>query len=69
MSTRTPTLDEIRSWAAVVSVEDGARALGISRSHMYELIRTDTCPVRVMKLGGSCRVITSSIVELLDIGH
>lgn len=61
----TPTLEEIRGWGATVSVSDAAWALGISRSQMYELIRIGESPVSVLKLG-SIRVITASLVSILD---
>jgi predicted DNA-binding transcriptional regulator AlpA len=62
----TPTLDEVRAWPGVVSVADAARALGISRSHLYDLIRTGEAPVKVLKLGSSARVITASLIKTLE---
>lgn len=43
-----PTLSEIHSWAATIDVCHAARALGISRSHLYELIKRDQVPFRVV---------------------
>jgi len=68
-ATRTPagpTLDEVRSWPATVSVEQAARALGISRAHAYDAIKTQTFPARSLPVGRRIRVITSSIVAVLD---
>jgi excisionase family DNA binding protein len=60
-----PSLDDIKAWPATVTVAEAALALGISRSHLYELIRVGEAPVRVLKLGASTRVITASLVEVL----
>lgn len=61
-----PTLDEIRAWPATVSVEVAAVALGVSKAHAYECIRTRRFPARTVPVGGRIRVITSSIVAVLD---
>lgn len=62
---RPPTLDDIKTWPATVSVAEAARALGISKSQLYELIRTNQAPVTTLNLG-SIRVITASLVRLLE---
>lgn len=61
-----PTLDEMRSWAATVDVPAAARALGISKSHLYELIKRGQVPFRVVAFGNRYRVITSSLVAYLE---
>ncbi|MER7969680.1 helix-turn-helix domain-containing protein [Streptomyces sp. NPDC096080] len=61
----TPTLDEIRQWPATVDVTNAARALGIGKSKLYDLIRRGEAPVKVLDVGAK-RVITSSIVRLLE---
>ncbi|MEU1286678.1 helix-turn-helix domain-containing protein [Kitasatospora sp. NPDC005856] len=61
-----PTLDEIRSWAATVDVPRVALALGISRSHLYELIKRGTVPFRVVQFGNRYRVITASLIAYLE---
>lgn len=60
-----PTLEDIKTWPATVTVAQAAKALGISRSHLYELIRIGEAPVKVLKLGSSARVITASLIEVL----
>ncbi|WAL67212.1 helix-turn-helix domain-containing protein [Amycolatopsis cynarae] len=60
------TLDEIRSWPATVDLPTAAAAIGVSRSHAYELANRDEFPCRVLKVGGRYRVVTSSLVALLD---
>lgn len=61
-----PTLDEIRSWAATIDVCHAALALGISKSHLYELIKRDEAPFRVVAFGSRYRVITASLVRYLE---
>jgi excisionase family DNA binding protein len=61
-----PTLDEIRTWAATVDVCQAARALGISKSHLYELIKRDQAPFRVVAFGTRYRVITASLIRYLE---
>ncbi|WP_307527033.1 helix-turn-helix domain-containing protein [Streptomyces umbrinus] len=60
-----PTLDDVRSWPATVSVKEAATALGISKSQLYDLIRTNEAPLSTIRVG-TIRVITSSLVKLLD---
>ncbi|MFD6974316.1 DNA-binding protein [Streptomyces sp. NPDC059949] len=60
-----PTLDELRTWPATVDVNQAAMALGISRSQLYALIKKNEAPVRVLDFG-SKRVVTSSLVRLLE---
>ncbi|MEU0214320.1 helix-turn-helix domain-containing protein [Streptomyces sp. NPDC006265] len=61
-----PTLDEIRSWGATVGVSHAARALGISKSHLYELIKRGEVPFRVVAFGSRYRVITASLLAYLE---
>ena len=63
---RKPTLDEIRTWPAVVEIQTAAPALGISRAYAYELARRGELPCRVLKVGSCLRVVTSSLVPLLE---
>jgi excisionase family DNA binding protein len=50
----------------MVSMEDAARALRISKSHGYQLVRDGEFPCRVVRLGGSVRVVTASLIALLE---
>lgn len=60
-----PTLDEVRGWPATVSVEQAAAALGISRAHAYDAIKTSTFPARALSVGRRIRVTTASILAVL----
>jgi len=66
MDGRTETLDDVRGWPAMVSMADAARALRISKSHGYQLARDGEFPCRVVHLGGSVRVVTASLIALLE---
>lgn len=66
MSAAAPTLDEVREWEATVPPSKAAKALGISKSHLNALIRNGEAPVKVLRLGGCNRVITASLVRLLE---
>jgi excisionase family DNA binding protein len=61
-----PTLDEIHSWAATIAVHQAAQALGISKSHLYELIKRGEVPFRVAAFGSRYRVITASLIRYLE---
>lgn len=60
-----PTLDDVRSWPATVDIPRAARALGISRSQLYALVKRGEAPVRVIDYGAK-RVVTASLVRLLE---
>ncbi|MEU2911244.1 hypothetical protein ACFYM3_06645 [Streptomyces massasporeus] len=40
--------------------------MGISKAYLYELIKTGQTPVWVLPLSGRHRVITASLVRLLE---
>ncbi|MGW2954836.1 helix-turn-helix transcriptional regulator [Streptomyces eurythermus] len=61
-----PTLADIRSWAATVDVARAASAVGISKSHLYELIKRGNAPFRVVAFGKRYRVITASLIAYLE---
>lgn len=61
-----PTLAEVRGWPATVGVGDASLALGISRAWGYELAARGQFPARVLKIGRRTRVVTASLVALLE---
>lgn len=65
-SAPAPTLADVRDWPATVDVAQAAKAFGISRSQMYEEIRTGAAPVRTLRFSTRIRVVTSSIVAALE---
>ncbi|MCX5419948.1 AlpA family transcriptional regulator [Streptomyces sp. NBC_00078] len=62
-----PTLAEVKDWPATISAEQCARALGISRAHIYELLKQGACPVKFLALGSGRKVfLTASLVRVLS---
>jgi hypothetical protein len=61
-----PTLAEVRKWPATVSVGDAARAIGCSRSHLYERVKQGDSPVKTIPVGTRHVVITADLVRLLS---
>jgi hypothetical protein len=61
-----PTLAEIKEWPATVNVPQAALALGISKRHLYELIKRGQAPVKVLPFGTRSVVTTQSLVTLLE---
>lgn len=66
MSKSRPTLAEIRKWPATVSVAEAARAIGCSRSHLYERVKRGDSPVKTIPVGTRHVVITADLVRLLS---
>lgn len=63
-----PTLTQIREWPATVDVAATCAALGISRSYGYQLIARGAFPCRVIVAGRRARVVTASLITLLEEG-
>lgn len=63
---QSPTLADVRAWPATCDVEDAGRALGISRSTAYELVRLGEFPARTIKAGARIRVLTVSLLTVLS---
>jgi excisionase family DNA binding protein len=61
-----PTLAEVQSWPATVTVTEAALALGISRSTAYKKARDGTLPVTVIRVGERVVVVTDSLLRLLS---
>lgn len=58
---------QLTALPAVLDVPTAARALGLSRTAAYELIRTGEWPTPVFRLGRLIRIPTAPILELLGI--
>jgi predicted DNA-binding transcriptional regulator AlpA len=61
-----PTIDQIKTWPAVIDIERAALALGISRSSLYVHVRENTCPVTVIRVGRRMKVLTTSLIAVLE---
>lgn len=64
-----PTLDDIRRWPATVGVDRGSSAVGFSRSWGYQLAAADEFPCQTIKIRGRTRVVTASLIRLLETGR
>jgi predicted DNA-binding transcriptional regulator AlpA len=61
-----PTLEEIRTWPATVSVEQASLAYGFSRSLGYQLARQGEFPAKVIRVGTRLVVVTADIISQLS---
>jgi predicted DNA-binding transcriptional regulator AlpA len=66
LTAERPTLKEVRTWPATVGIPPASAALGISRSHGYELAARDEFPARLIRAGGRVLVVTADLIKLLS---
>lgn len=60
-------LEELQNAGPTVSLWPTAgQAIGISKSHAYKLAREGQFPAKVIRVGASYRVVTASLLQLLD---
>lgn len=57
------------TWDGTGSVADASKALGFSRAKGYALVRCGEFPCRVLRVGRSTRVVTASLLRVLDSGE
>nr|WSW71321.1 helix-turn-helix domain-containing protein [Streptomyces sp. NBC_00995] len=57
------------TWGGTGSVEDASTAFGFSRAKGYDLVRRGEFPCRVLRIGRSTRVVTASLLRVLDSGE
>lgn len=66
-SVAPPTLAQLKKAAPpTLSLEEAAPYLGVSRSTAYESHRLGTFPVRTIRVSRRIRVITSSLIAVLE---
>lgn len=61
------TRAELLALPAAVPLETGNRALGIGRTQGYALAKRDEYPCKLLRLGGTYRVITASLLDVLGV--
>lgn len=67
MPPKRPTLADIRSWPATISVVEAAEALGCSKTYLYDRIKQGDSPVKTIPVGDRRYVvITADLVRLLS---
>lgn len=64
-----PAVEILRSAGPTVSTEESFKALGISRTLGYELIRRGEFPVRILRLGNRNRIPTAELRALLGMSE
>lgn len=57
------------TWDGTASVADASKALGFSRAKGYALVSRGEFPCRVLKVDRSTRVVTASLLRVLDSGE
>ncbi|WGD44826.1 helix-turn-helix domain-containing protein [Streptomyces cathayae] len=57
------------TWDGTGSVADASRALGFSRAKGYDLVRRGEFPCRVLRIGRTTRVVTASLLRVLESGE
>lgn len=57
------------TWGGAGSVEETSRALGFSRAKGYDLVRRGAFPCRVLRSGRTTRVVTASLLHVLESGE
>jgi hypothetical protein len=60
------TLAQVRELPAAVDVPTAALALSMSRSALYEAIAEGRCPVQTITVGRRIRVLTHSLIAVLE---
>ncbi|MFC8723798.1 DNA-binding protein [Streptomyces bacillaris] len=65
-ATPSITTRDLLDLPPTTDVETAARALGIGRTHAYNLARTDAFPCGVIRAGRSFRVVTADLQRVLQ---
>jgi hypothetical protein len=60
------SLAELKAMGATVNVPTAAAALGIGRATLYDAIAAGESPVRTLRVRKRLKVITASVIELLE---
>lgn len=63
--TVVPTLAEVEQWPATCSLTQGCAPLGVSESHLRDLVKRGKAPCQVLVIGNRYRVVTASLVRVL----
>jgi excisionase family DNA binding protein len=66
---KTPPIAQLRNGPPSVDLQTAAAVLGLGRTKAYEMARHGEFPVRVLRIGGSYRVPTAALLELLGISE
>jgi predicted DNA-binding transcriptional regulator AlpA len=64
---QTLKFTDLTDLPSVVDIVTAARALGLSRTHAYDLAKRDVFPCRVVRIGHAYRVPTADLLQLLGV--
>jgi excisionase family DNA binding protein len=59
-------IGQLRDGQPTVGVPEACQLLGISRSHGYQAVKRGVFPAKVLKIGGSYRVVAASLARVLE---
>jgi predicted DNA-binding transcriptional regulator AlpA len=59
------TADEMRALPAIIDVPTAGRVLGIGRTTAYALVNAGEWPTPVIRVGGSVRIPTAPLLDLV----
>jgi hypothetical protein len=62
------TAERVRDLGLVTNLEIAGQILGIGRSKAYEMVRSDSFPVTVMRVGRCYRVAVPALLTHLGLG-
>ncbi|MET9659041.1 helix-turn-helix domain-containing protein [Streptomyces sp. NPDC006510] len=57
------------TWGGTGSVAEASKVFGFSRAKGYDLVRQGKFPCRVLRIGRSTRVVTTSLLRVLESGE
>ncbi|MER8084377.1 hypothetical protein ACIO6T_19695 [Streptomyces sp. NPDC087532] len=57
------------TWSGTSSVADASKAFGFSRAKGYDLVRQGQFPCRILQIGRGTRVVTASLLRVLESGE
>jgi hypothetical protein len=60
------TLAQIRRWPPTCSVCEAASALGVSKTALYDALGRGERPVQVIRVGRTMKVLTHSLIRVLE---
>jgi predicted DNA-binding transcriptional regulator AlpA len=58
---------ELLALPEVIDIRTAAQALGIGQTKAYEMARTETFPVKVLRVGNRYRIVTENLLKLLEV--
>ncbi|WP_445186760.1 DNA-binding protein [Pseudonocardia sp. Cha107L01] len=60
------TLNDLRQGPPTLDIPTACRWIGISKAHGYAIAAKGDFPAKVIRVGASYRVITASLIRLLE---